>query len=108
MSQPSRFFAVRIAAMTVQTSTLELLVKHGYKLIDDAWSFNRRLTYQHNDEANKPFISSLAKSLRSAGWEAHPSRLRAFSHPMVANYVIEIEPGGAETSGHFLHYVKAN
>lgn len=93
--------------MTVQTSTLELLIQQGYKLIDDAWSSNGRLTYHHNDEANKPFIDSLAKSVRSAGWETHPSMLRAFRHQTIADEIIEIEPGGT-ASGHFPHYLKAD
>jgi hypothetical protein len=94
--------------MTVRTSTLELLIQQGYKLIDDAWSLNGRLTYDHNDDATREFIASLAKVLRSAGWETHPRILRAFHNPIVADEIIEIEPGGTETSGHFLHYLKAD
>jgi hypothetical protein len=93
--------------VTVKTSTHELLIRRGYKLIDDAWSSDGRLTYDHNDEATREFIVSLGKDLRSVGWETHPEILRAFRHIKSPDEVIEIEPGGADTSGHFLHHMKA-
>jgi hypothetical protein len=94
--------------VTVRTSTHELLVRQGYKLIDDAWSLSGRLTYDHNDDATPAVVAGLAKVLRSAGWEIHPIILRAFRHRTIADEIIEIEPGGTETSGHFLHYMKAD
>jgi hypothetical protein len=94
--------------MTVRTSTHELLIRQGYKLIDDARSLSGRLTYDHNDDATREFIASLAKVLGSLGWETHPNILRAFRHRNFADEVIEIEPGGAETSGHFIHYMKTD
>jgi hypothetical protein len=95
-------------SVTVRTSTHEILIRQGYKLIDDAWTSNGRLTYDHNDDATHEFVASLAKVLRSAGWETHPIILRAFRHRTIADEIIEIEPGGTETSGHFLHYMKAD
>jgi hypothetical protein len=92
--------------VTVGTSTHDLLVQQGYKLIDDAWSEHRRRTYDHNDNATREFIVELAKVLRSAGWEIHPTILRAFRHP-VTDEIIEIEMGGSDTTGHFLHHSKA-
>jgi hypothetical protein len=94
--------------VAVRDSTHVLLIQQGYKLIDDAWTANRRLTYGHNDDANREFITNLAKVLQSAGWHPHPTYLRAFCHQMVADGIIEIEPGGSETSGHFLHYMNAD
>ena len=47
--------------VTVRDSTHELLIQQGYKLIDDAWSLNGSLTYDHNDDATHEFIASLAK-----------------------------------------------
>ena len=94
--------------MTVHTSTQALLNEQGYKLIDDAWVLNGRLTYNHNDDVTREFISRLAEVLRSAGWESHPTVLRAFRHQTIADTIIEIEPGGAEVCGHFLHYVKVD
>jgi hypothetical protein len=98
----------RIVPLTVRTSTHELLIRQGYKLIDDAWSLNGRSTYHHNEDATREFIVSLAKNLKSAGWATHPDILRAFRHSVIADQLIEIEPGGSETSGHFAHYIKAN
>jgi hypothetical protein len=94
--------------VAVRDSTHELLVQQGYKLIDDAWIANRRLTYLHNDDANREFVSILAKVLLSAGWQRHPTTFRAFRHRIIAAGIIEIEPGGSETSGHFLHYMNAD
>ena len=92
--------------VTVETSNHDLLIQHGYKLIDDAWNEHGRRTYIHNDDATRDFIASFAKVIRSAGWETHPNMLRAFRHP-VSGEVIELEPGGADTRGHFLHHMKA-
>jgi hypothetical protein len=83
----------------------ELLVSHGYKLIDSSWSFYGRRTYDHNDEATREFIAGLDKRLRSLGWERDP--VRAFCHPATREF-LEIEPGGSETSGHFLHHLKSD
>jgi hypothetical protein len=92
--------------VTDRTSTHNILVQTGYKLIDDAWSEHGRRTYDHNDDATREFIASLAKVLQSAGWETHPNTLRAFRHPVSAE-VIELEAGGSETTGHFIHHMKA-
>lgn len=94
--------------MAIRNSTHELLIQHGYKLIDDAWTANRRLTYVHNDDANREFAASLTKVLLSAGWQPHLTTLRAFRHVTITDGIIEIEPGGSETSGHFLHYMNAD
>ena len=88
------------------SSLHDLLTAHGYKLIDDSWSFYGRRTYDHNDQATREFISGLEKQLRSLGWERHPTILRAFRHPDTGE-VIEVEPGGADTGGHFLHHMKS-
>jgi hypothetical protein len=83
----------------------EVLVRQGYKLIDDAWDTKGRRTYDHHDDATRDFIAGLARVLRSSGWEAHPELLRAF-HRAESGEIIEIEPGGSETNGHFLHHLK--
>jgi hypothetical protein len=85
----------------------ELLVAEGYKLIDDLWDSQGRRTYDHNDEATREFIAGLDKRLRSLGWERDPDEIRAFSHPPTREF-LEIEPGGSETSGHFLHHLKSD
>ena len=85
----------------------DILVQHGYKLIDDEWKENGRRTYDHNDDATREFIASLTKVLQSAGWKTHPIILRAFRH-LVNAEIIEVEVGGPEkTDAHFLHHLKA-
>ena len=86
------------------TSIHEVLIQHGYKLIDDAWSEPARRTYDHNDEANREFIASLVKVLAIAGWETHPNILRSFRRP-ITEEVLELEPGGSETIGHLIHHM---
>jgi hypothetical protein len=94
--------------VTVRTSTIhDLLIRQDYKLIDDAWSSQGRRTYIHDEDATREFIVGLAKVLRSVGWEAHPNILRAFRYSE-SGEIIEIEPGGADTTGHFIHHLKSS
>jgi hypothetical protein len=95
----------RFIPVTVLKSTHDLLIQQGYNLIDDVWSLQGRRTYDHNDEATREFITCLVKFLRSAGWEGDLDKLRSFRHP-VNSEIIEIEPGGSDTTGHFLHHMK--
>jgi hypothetical protein len=83
----------------------ELLVSHGYKLIDDAWDEYGRLTYLHDDDADRAYLKELAQKLGASGWERAKSKLRTFHHP-ASQYEIELEPGGSETTGHFLHFMR--
>jgi hypothetical protein len=50
-------------------------------------------------------IKRLIEIFRSAGWEMDSDKLRSFRH--IVNGVIELEPGGSDTTGHFLHHMKA-
>jgi hypothetical protein len=84
----------------------ELLESEGYKLIDDAWDSQGRRTYNHNDEATREFIAELGKRLRSLGWERDPDKIRALCHPATREF-IEIEPGGADATGHLIHHLKS-
>jgi hypothetical protein len=97
---------VRLTPVTVLKSTHDLLIQQGYKLIDDAWSFQGRRTYDHNDEATREFIGCLARLLRSVGWESDLRKLRSYRHSL-SSEIIELEPGGSDTTGHFLHHMKA-
>ena len=92
--------------VAVMTSIHDVLMQRGYKLVDDAWSEAARRTYDHNDEANREFTAGLAKVLGIAGWETHPNILRAFRHPITED-VLELEPGGSETTGHLIHHLKS-
>jgi len=50
---------------------------------------------------------ALAETLRPLGWEADENKLRSFRHRR-AGEIIEVEPGGSDTTGHFLHHMKAS
>ena len=56
--------------------------------------------------ATKTLIENLERTLAEYGWDKHEARLRCFSNPHTGE-LIEIEPGGADTSGHFLHRIKS-
>jgi hypothetical protein len=88
------------------TSTHDLLVEQGYKLVQDEWDKNGRRTYIHDNDASGNQIAKLKKSLGRAGWVRDQNALWVFRHPST-NEVLEIEPGGRDTSGHFLHHLKA-
>lgn len=85
----------------------EIFVSHGYKLIDDAWCAHGRLTYIHDDDADRQYLASLRGTIRVAGWVSSQDQLRTFRH-LTTNAIIEIEPGGSETNGHFLHLMKSD
>ena len=82
-----------------------LLVALGYKLVEDAWKEFGRLTYMQDDDADRDHIKNLARALRSSGWRPDARKLRTLHHS-VSGDEIELEPGGSEVTGHFLHYVK--
>lgn len=86
------------------SQTHELLVGEGYKLVEDAWEEFCRKTYQHDEDCNRPYLQSLSKLLRSAGWQTDFRKLRTFRYPGL-QHEIELEPGGSEVTGHFLHYM---
>jgi hypothetical protein len=82
----------------------DLLVSEGYRLVDDAWDDYGRRTYLHEDDATRRYTASLAKVLAPVGWDRDRRKLREFRHTTTGD-VIELEPGGSETNGHFLHYI---
>jgi hypothetical protein len=84
---------------------MQALFEHqGYKLVEDAWDQHGRLTFVHDDEADRQHLNRLARTLQVAGWEKSKTELRTFTHP-ASGAIVEVEPGGADTSGHFLHYL---
>jgi hypothetical protein len=82
----------------------ETLFYCGYRLVEDAWESEGRRTYIHDDEASRTHLADLRQALAKLGWLPHPSKLRSYLNQVGDE--LEIEPGGAETSGHFLHHVK--
>jgi hypothetical protein len=87
------------------SATHEVLTAEGYKLVEGAWKEFGRRTYLHDDDADRAYVKGLARSLQSAGWRQYPRKMRAFLHP-VSQHEIEVEPGGSEVTGHFLHHMK--
>jgi len=60
----------------------------------------------HNEDASRTQIANLKNSLGSAGWERDTNALWVFRQRKTGE-MLEMEPGGAETSGHFLHHMKS-
>ena len=90
----------------VWPSIHDILIQEGYKLIDDGWEKGGRKTYLHNENASGEQIRLLKKRFESLGWKKDYQNLWSFCHPDNGE-VLELEPGGPETSGHFLHHAKA-
>ena len=85
--------------------THDMLIADGYKLVEEAWDNLGRRTYQHDDDIDKASLRALLNLLRPLGWELDRHKLRAFRHADSGDE-IELEPGGADTTGHFLHHMK--
>jgi hypothetical protein len=96
------------AAMTNNASgpVHDLLLLHGYRLVDDACNQDGRRTYVHDSDATRTRFIRLGGVLRPLGWTIDETKLRSFLNSETGE-VIEIEPGGAETTGHFVHYMGA-
>lgn len=78
----------------------------GYRPEDDAWDTDGRRTYLHEDDATRAYLTTLRGILARQGWHRDPHSLRTFRHE-ASEQIIEIEPGGADCSGHYLHHMKA-
>jgi len=83
----------------------DTLYLFGYKPEDDSWDVDGRRTYLNDENADKTFMRVLAGALSRMGWNKHPTILRAFQH-WHSHEIIEIEVGGPDTSGHYLHHMK--
>jgi hypothetical protein len=81
----------------------DLLLSLGYRLVDDSWVEHGRHTYLHDDNLSRLYIGSLAKSFSTEGWARDRGKMREFRH--TSGEIIELEPGGSEVDGHFLHYM---
>lgn len=79
-----------------------VLIDHGYRLAEDAWDTNGRVTYIHADDADRAHLAELVKLLGALGWIKAKEKLRSFTN---GGEEIEIEPGGSDVSGHFLHHL---
>jgi hypothetical protein len=86
----------------MEAHTEQLLYELGYRLAEDAWADEGRKTYVNSEDADREFVNDLRKSLVQHGWEKHETVLRAFRNTK-DHETLEIEVGGPDTSGHFLH-----
>lgn len=98
-------FAAFERAQLIMTEIQTILLAQGYKLIDDAKDKHGRLTFLHNDNADRSHLSALSHALRYAGWQADDAVPPVYRLPGT-KLMIEIEPGGAETTGHYLHLIE--
>jgi hypothetical protein len=78
----------------------------GYRPEDDAWETDGRRTYSHDENATRAYLTTLRGILARQGWHRDTHALRTFRHE-ASEQVLEIEPGGADCSGHYLHHMKA-
>jgi len=92
-------------AMNLNEPQTKLLVEQGYRLVEDAGAMHGRLTFLHDENADRPFLLALSHSLRYAGWQADDAVPPVYRLPGM-RLMIEIEPGGANTSGHYLHLIE--
>ena len=83
----------------------ETLLVLGYRPEDDSWDTDGRRTYIHDDDASRAWLTSLTAILGRQGWRRRPTNLRTYVN--TDGQIIEIEPGGADCTGHYLHHMKA-
>ncbi|MBR0783932.1 hypothetical protein [Bradyrhizobium iriomotense] len=93
------------AELKMGMHTDHVLVEFGYRLVDDDWSENGRKTYVSDEDANRDLLNELAAVLAEYDWTKHPNLLRAFTNARLGE-LLEVEIGGPDTSGHFLHHLK--
>jgi hypothetical protein len=84
----------------------DLLYNQGYRLAEDAWDADGRTTFVHDDSADRSFVRDLARVLQANGWRPDNTALRSFRNGTTGE-LLEIEPGGSDTTGHFLHVIRA-
>ena len=77
----------------------------GYKLAEDVWADAGRRSYVNSENADREFLRDLEDEIRAFHWRKHNTRLRAFEKND-SSEILEVEPGGSDTSGHFLHHFK--
>ena len=83
-----------------------VLYELGYRLAEDAWDSDGRKTYLSDAAADKQFLKDLQATLSQYGWVRDNHLLRCFRCEASGEF-IEIEPGGSEVSGSFLHLLKS-
>lgn len=77
-----------------------------YRPEDDSWDTDGRRTYSNDSNVTQARLNAVRRALESMGWEVVKNRLRTFRDPKSCE-IIEIEPGGDDCTGHYLHLMKA-
>lgn len=77
----------------------------GYRPEDDSWDTDGRRTYIHDESANLQSFRDLVALLAPLGWFRDSHSLRTLRHE--SGEIVEVEPGGPGTSGHYLHHMRA-
>ena len=83
----------------------QVLKEIGYRLVDDSWDDQGRKTFLNSETADRSFMKELELALVKCGFKRHETSLRAFRDGSTGEF-LEIEIGGPETSGHYLHYFR--
>ena len=83
----------------------DMLIDYGYRVVEDSWGADGRLTFIHDDEADRSHLAGLRSILARVGWTTDGNKLRSFVNA-ARDEEIEVEPGGSDVSGHFLHHIK--
>lgn len=84
----------------------ETLLILGYRPEDDSWDTDGRITYIHDDDATRAYLITLRGILARQGWHRDSTALHTFRHE-ASDQIVEIEPAGADCTGHYLHHMKA-
>lgn len=84
----------------------QILMLLKYHPKDDSWDTDGRRTYSSDVNATQARLNRLGRALQSIGWEPMKNRLRMFRDTKSCE-IIEIEPGGDDCTGHYLHLMKA-
>jgi hypothetical protein len=84
----------------------DVLVGHGYKLIDDAWITKGRRTYIQDENLSASQLKNIQKVLGNAGWRKDLDAMWILRHPSTGE-MLEFEPGGDGATGNFVHHMKA-
>jgi hypothetical protein len=78
----------------------------GYRPEDDSWDVEGRRTYIHDDDATRAWLVSLKRIFGRQGWDRDTRDHNLFRHEN--GELIQIEAGGDDCTGHYLHHMKAN
>jgi hypothetical protein len=83
----------------------EILVACGYKLVE-CLEKARSMHVHSRRRSHASICCGTAQRPHNRWMGGGPQKVKAFRH-ISDHYEIELEPGGSELSGHFLHYIKA-